>query len=128
VEMLPLMKPTAHPQRARPHPVHRLDQAWRSVRGDRHGRLQPTFDQSPQHLPPTRITFPLGGREGQEHLAAIHAEAPNTQDPGLTPPAAPRLIDRIKHQRGNVKPTEGTRPKGCLLMGQALGDIADRTL
>ena len=65
VEMLHRMKPTAHPQRARPHTVHRLDQAWRPVRGDRHGRLQPTFDQIPPHLQTTRITFTMGGREGQ---------------------------------------------------------------
>jgi hypothetical protein len=122
------MKPTAPPPRAGPHPGRRLAHAWRSVRGERHGRLQPAFAQLPPPLQTPRITCTLGGREGQEHLAASPPEAPNAQAPGLPPPAAPRLLERSNQQRGHGIATAVPRPQGFLRVGPALGASADRTL
>ena len=92
IQMLPRVAPPAHPERPRPHGLHRFAQAggavWRA--GDQ--RLESACAQSPQALQTTVIARAVSGREGAADLPPIHPDAPDTQPAGFPPPAAPRLL------------------------------------
>jgi hypothetical protein len=82
----PLLKPTAHPEGARPPTVDRFEEPRRPVRRDRDGGLEPPFAQLPSPRQPTLLALALAGREAQAHRASLHADTPDTPAARLTAP------------------------------------------
>lgn len=58
----PLRQPTPPPQGLRPPRGDRWAAPWRASGRDGHRRLEPTFEESPQPLPPSSLSLCVGAR------------------------------------------------------------------
>ena len=122
-EMLHLMEPTPHPQRPRPHNVHRFDEACSAVGREGDWSHQAAFEEIAQPLEATLIALTMRGREAEQHFAPVETDPPDTPSPRFPPPAPQGRIHRIDAQIPNLIATPGARTKRGICVRQAVRDL-----
>jgi hypothetical protein len=87
-EVLPRVKPTAHPYRFGPPRSNRFREPARALGGNRHRDRHAPLGQSPYHLQTPPLTLAIGSGETEQNLAPLLTHRPPTQHSRLLPPAS----------------------------------------
>jgi hypothetical protein len=114
------MNPTPHAPGLGPQRGDRFHAPWGAIRRDGHRGVESALAELLPHLSITLLALPIGRREGQDHLAAIDPDAPDTPHTRFTAPAASWFVDRIDAQLRHVLATEVAGPQGLLCLAQGL--------
>ena len=127
LSVLPLVKPTPHPEGLRPPRVTGFGQPHGPLGRDRCWRAHPPLGQPSQDLQTTLVTLPMGRRETQADFAPILTNPPHAAHPGFLAPPPSRLLHGRNQAGGHGLRAQSPRAPRLVLLTQPLAALTAPT-